>query len=149
MKKRWNFVEIYNKNETKLTKIPYSFFFFGLQNAWKSQDQQYNGILLIKFIKEYIYIYIYIYIIYIKGIIWKSHCFLNNFSVDQIDVFSELLWVLLVTKKENTTKIIIRHLLFNNFPWLTYTDKVSLINSLTFMFKYSSFVLDQDGWMFT
>ena len=23
-----NFVEIYNENETKLTKIPYSFFFF-------------------------------------------------------------------------------------------------------------------------
>ena len=26
--KMLNFVEIYNKNETKLTKIPYSFFFF-------------------------------------------------------------------------------------------------------------------------
>ena len=33
--KMLNFVEIYNKNETKLTKIPYSFFFFffGLQNT--------------------------------------------------------------------------------------------------------------------
>ena len=28
--KMLNFVEIYNKNETKLTKIPYSFFFFFL-----------------------------------------------------------------------------------------------------------------------
>ena len=37
--------------------------------------------------------------------------------------FSELLWVILVlTKKENTTEMIIRHLLFDNFPCLTYPN---------------------------
>ena len=33
-----NFIEIYNKNVTKLTKITYSFSFFHLQNVSKSLD---------------------------------------------------------------------------------------------------------------
>ena len=33
-----NFIEIYNENETKLTKITYSFSFFRLQNVSKSLD---------------------------------------------------------------------------------------------------------------
>ena len=77
-----NFVEIYNKNETKLTNIPYPIF-FRLQNMSKLLDYQFNGILLIKVIKEskrkkqknY------------KN--FKNHFFLNSFSVDQIDVFSD------------------------------------------------------------
>ena len=54
-----------------------------------------------------------------------------------------------MTKQENATKAIIRHLLFNNFPCLTYPAEVSLINSLIFMLKYSILVLEQDGRMFT
>ena len=46
-----NLVEIYNENKTKLTKIHF-FFFFRLQNVSKTLDWQYNGILLIKKIKE-------------------------------------------------------------------------------------------------
>ena len=52
-------------------------------------------------------------------------------------------------EKENTTEIIIRQLLFDNFLRLTYPNKVSLNNSLIFMLKYSILVLEQDGWMFT
>ena len=136
----WNLYQKWNV----INKDSLFFFFFCLQNVSKSLDYQYNAILLIKIIKEskkkkkkr-------------KRIKRKSHFFLNRFSVDQIDIFSELLWVLLVTKQENATKTIIRHLLFNNFPCLTYPAEVSLINNLIFMLKYSILVLEQDGWMFT
>ena len=53
------------------------------------------------------------------------------------------------TKKENTTRTIIKHLLFDNFPCLTYPDQVSQINNLIFMLKHSILVLRLDGWMFT
>ena len=45
-------------------------------------------------------------------------------------------------KKENTTKTIIRHFLFDNFTHLTYSDK---INSLSLILKYSILVSEQDG----
>ena len=46
-----NFIKIYNKNGTKLTKIPYSFL-FRLQSVSKLLDQQHNRTLLIKVIKQ-------------------------------------------------------------------------------------------------
>ena len=72
-----NFVEIYNKTEKKLTKIPYSLFFCVFK-----MSQCGNRILLIevKLSKNQ------------KEIIKKKRdFFLNSFSVDQVDVFSELL----------------------------------------------------------
>ena len=134
----WNLYQKWNV----INKDSLFFFFFCLQNVSKSLDYQCNAILLIKIIKESKKKKK-------KRIKRKSHFFLNRFSVDQIDIFSELLWVLLVTKQENATKTIIRHLLFNNFPCLTYPAEVSLINNLIFMLKYSILVLEQDGWMFT
>ena len=55
-------IEIYNENETKLTKIPYSFSFFRFQNMQKLLDQQ-----------------------------KKTTLFHNSFIVDEIDDLSELL----------------------------------------------------------
>ena len=50
-------------------------------------------------------------------------------------------------KDNNTTKTIIRHLLFvDNIPRLTYPDWVSLNNSLIFMLKYSILILEQMVW---
>ena len=69
-----NFVEIYDKIETKLTKIPYSFFSKCVKIARLA-----NRILLIKVIKEK------------ERIKRKSHFFLNSLSVDLMDIFSELL----------------------------------------------------------
>ena len=60
--------------------------------------------------------------------------FLNSFSVDQIDVFLSQFQSCQCydEKTKNTTKKIIRHLLFDNFTCLTCPDNVSLVNSLIF-----------------
>ena len=69
------FVEIYNENKTKLAKISYSFFFLSsecvriarLAIQWIPVNSSYQRIKR------------------------KSHFLRDSFSVDQIDVFSELL----------------------------------------------------------
>ena len=76
-----NFVKIYNENETKLTNILYSFFFFFSSSKCVKIARlaiQQNPIN--KVIKESK-----------RKNQKKITLFLNSFSIDQIDVFSELL----------------------------------------------------------
>ena len=71
--------------------------------------------------------------------------FLNDFKVDQVNVFFGVALSPFSDKKaKSTTKIIIRYLLFDNFGRLTYPNYVFLINNLV-MLKYAILVLEQDS----
>ena len=123
-----NVAENYYENMTKLTKDSL-FTFFHLQTVSKLLYKQYNRILLIKVIKQSK-----------RKKAKENHTFfLNSFSVDQVDIFSQLLWVFLVfqQKTKNTTNATIRHSLFDNFPCLSYPNYVSLISSMIFRLKYA------------
>ena len=74
-----SFIEIYKEIETKLTKIPYSFFSSSkcVKIVRLAIQQNPINLKLSKNQKE--------------RINRKLHFFLNSFSVDQIDIFSEFL----------------------------------------------------------
>ena len=121
-----NFVEIYNENETK--------FIFFLSTKWvkitRLAIQQNPTNKNYQRIKKKITLFL-IALVLIKWTFFLS-CFGSFQCLDE---------------KRKHYKTIIRHVLFDNFPSLTYPDYVSLIDSLIFMLKYSILVLEQDGWM--